>query len=360
LIGAAHERDIAQEYVAAIAPMAYAPGTDADIDAAHEEASERNAEDWNHDPELQATIQHFIDVLFGNLKRNLARSEAERDAALDDWLNKPGPDGHPQTELPPLALWTQLDPERQQAVRNTLANNAWDTRGPRSLIIPVSDADDEEEKEREREKERLRKLEHLPPPADDIEASPVRDLPLPPAAPARAWAPEATPKPVGEAAKPRVARPPQTLAEKLAASREKLRQLNPGHPELSREQPSDLDEALARVRRIIKNEGLRIHGARGRAAEERVLARRGYKPNRKEKVFSPEGSSVPDALTSTELVEVKDRVYATKTRQLAIQAAAAKASGRRAILIVGMKTEVSKWVNDNFEIEREPDLGPQK
>jgi hypothetical protein len=186
LIGAAHEREIAQEYVAAIAPMAYAPGTDADIDAAHEEASERNAEDWNHDPELQATVQHFLDVLFGNLKRNLAKSEAERDAALDDWLNKPGPDGHPKTELPPLALWTQLDPDRQQAVRSTLANNAWDTRSPRSLIVPVSDADDEEEKEREREKERLRKLEHLPPPADDVEASPVRDLPLPPAAPAPA------------------------------------------------------------------------------------------------------------------------------------------------------------------------------
>jgi len=196
LIGAAHERDIAQEYVAAIAPMAYAPGTDADIDAAHEEASERNAEDWNHDPELQATIQHFLDVLFGNLKRNLAKGEAERSAALDDWLNKPGPDGHLQTELPPLALWTQLDPDRQQAVRSTLANNAWDTRSPRSLIVPVSDADDEEEKEREREKERLRKLEHLPPPDDDIEASPVRDLPLPPAAPAPVRSPEAAPKPV--------------------------------------------------------------------------------------------------------------------------------------------------------------------
>jgi hypothetical protein len=117
---------------------------------------------------------------------------------------------------------------------------------------------------------------------------------------------------------------------------------------------------LARVRRIIKNEGLRIHGERGRAAEERVLTRREYKLNRKEKVFSLEGSSVPDALTSTELVEVKDRAYVTKTRQLTIQAAAAKASGRRAILIVGVKTKVSKWVGDNFEIEREPDLGPQK
>jgi hypothetical protein len=54
-IRAAHEHDIAREYVPSIVP-ADPPQTIPDIDDAHEEASAQNDADWGHDPELHATI----------------------------------------------------------------------------------------------------------------------------------------------------------------------------------------------------------------------------------------------------------------------------------------------------------------
>ncbi len=60
-----------------------------------------------------------------------------------------------------------------------------------------------------------------------------------------------------------------------------------------------------------------------------------------EKVTTPEGRSIPDALTNTESIEIKDAARVSNTKQLQIQAKAARQSGRKSILITGEKTHVS-------------------
>jgi len=71
-------------------------------------------------------------------------------------------------------------------------------------------------------------------------------------------------------------------------------------------------------------------------------------------------SQIPDALTDTASIEIKDAAYVSATRQLRIQAEAAKTLGRESILITGSKTKISRQIWKLFKpIIRRSDLGPQ-
>jgi hypothetical protein len=53
---------------------------------------------------------------------------------------------------------------------------------------------------------------------------------------------------------------------------------------------------------------------------------------------------MPDALTDTTSIEIKDAAYVSGTRQVRIQTEAAELSGRESILITGTKTRISAKV----------------
>jgi hypothetical protein len=98
---------------------------------------------------------------------------------------------------------------------------------------------------------------------------------------------------------------------------------------------------------------------RGAASEARVLKDLGL-PKNSRWVSTVEGRSLPDALTDTASIEIKDAAYVSGTRQIRIQTEAAKISGRESILITGTKTRISRnaWKFFNRIIQRS-DLGPQ-
>ena len=99
--------------------------------------------------------------------------------------------------------------------------------------------------------------------------------------------------------------------------------------------------------------------ARGREAEARVLNELGLSKNT-QKVTTAEGNAIPDALTSTRSIEIKDTLCVSCTRQIRIQTDAARASGRESILITGEKTHVTPQARETFDtIIRRSDLGPQ-
>lgn len=76
-------------------------------------------------------------------------------------------------------------------------------------------------------------------------------------------------------------------------------------------------------------------------------------------VSTAEGRSIPDALTKSLSVEVKDAANVNLTRQLKIQTEAARASGRESVLVTGEKTCVSGACSRAFDtIIRRSDLGP--
>ena len=107
-------------------------------------------------------------------------------------------------------------------------------------------------------------------------------------------------------------------------------------------------------------EGFETAMQRGVRKEADTLADMGLKKNT-QKVSSPEGNSIPDALTDAVSVEVKDTKSVCCSKQVRIQTDAAKASGRESVLVTGTKTKV----NDNAEaafdrIIRRDDLGPQE
>ena len=139
LIEGARERKTAEDYVATLLPMTPAdaervkvellPTSPADaalseIALLHEAATAKNAEDWADNDSQRATNQHLIDVRFGTQKREYIEAKAEVGQAVQDWLTKPGADGRPQTERPPLAIWTKLDPEQQKEADLILARNS--------------------------------------------------------------------------------------------------------------------------------------------------------------------------------------------------------------------------------------------
>ena len=97
---------------------------------------------------------------------------------------------------------------------------------------------------------------------------------------------------------------------------------------------------------------------RGRASENRVLNDLEL-PKNTQKVSTSKGSSIPDALTDTKSIEIKDTKRVSFTRQLEILAEAAQESGRKSVLITGAKTHVSKNTREKFDVIRRKDLGPQ-
>jgi len=94
------------------------------VDAAHRAATARNDADWVDDPSQRATNQHLIDVQFEAQKRDIEQANARLGKAVTDWVTRPRPDGSPQTDRPPPALWKQLAPDEQQAVDANLRLNA--------------------------------------------------------------------------------------------------------------------------------------------------------------------------------------------------------------------------------------------
>jgi hypothetical protein len=101
------------------------------------------------------------------------------------------------------------------------------------------------------------------------------------------------------------------------------------------------------------------NAARGAASEARVLKELGLVKNSRW-VTTAEGRSMPDALTDTMSVEIKDAAYVSASRQLRIQADAAKTSGRESILIAGTKTKISRQVWELFNrVIQRSDLGPK-
>ena len=97
--------------------------------------------------------------------------------------------------------------------------------------------------------------------------------------------------------------------------------------------------------------------ARGRLNEARVLKDLGLEKNTK-RVHGKEGYSIPDALTETELIEIKDVKSISMTRQLRIQSEWAKKNKLRAVLYVGQNTKHVHRVEKYFEVKRLPYLGP--
>jgi RHS repeat-associated protein len=108
-----------------------------------------------------------------------------------------------------------------------------------------------------------------------------------------------------------------------------------------------------------KEAGVVANGIRGRASEARVLNELGLTKNTSA-VSTAEGRSIPDALTKSLSVEVKDAANVSLTRQLRIQTEAARASGRESVLITGENTCVSGACSRAFDtIIRRSDLGPR-
>jgi hypothetical protein len=121
-IEAAREFEIGHAYLAKLG----LPETQdlAELDSAHQAATAQNQVDWPDSPSQRATNQHFIDVAFGRLKSNVVQASASLGRAVDDWLNQLGPDGRPQVERPPLALWASLSLNDRQRVDEVLKQNA--------------------------------------------------------------------------------------------------------------------------------------------------------------------------------------------------------------------------------------------
>ena len=70
--------------------------------------------------------------------------------------------------------------------------------------------------------------------------------------------------------------------------------------------------------------------------------------------------TVPDSLTDSLSVEIKDSARVSGTRQVRIQTDAARASGRESVLVTGTNTHVTKQADEAFDrVIRRDDLGPE-
>jgi hypothetical protein len=101
-----------------------------DADAQHTVASQQADADHVQDPRQRALAQHFIDPNFDVYRRVLDQEKADRANDVRDWLNKPSPDGKPQTSLPPPGLWKRLSPDEQSQMLVQLRENALPTDRP--------------------------------------------------------------------------------------------------------------------------------------------------------------------------------------------------------------------------------------
>jgi RHS repeat-associated protein len=105
---------------------------------------------------------------------------------------------------------------------------------------------------------------------------------------------------------------------------------------------------------------------RGLQAEKAVLKSEGLKRNTKAiEAIDPKtgemGKTVPDSVRpSGATVEVKDRIRVSDSAQLRRQTEISKDSGRKAEVITGKRTEVSRTVRDRMRVRRRKDLGPEE
>jgi hypothetical protein len=125
-IDEARERETARDYVARLALPERDPSLPMDLErslaaleAGHAAATARNSDDWPEDASQRATNQHFIDVRFGQKRRDAILAKTDLDDAVNNWLAIPR-----QTERPPLDLWIRLHPDQQRTVDLVLAKNA--------------------------------------------------------------------------------------------------------------------------------------------------------------------------------------------------------------------------------------------
>src|SRR5476649_251023 len=112
-IDAAKEHEAGQDYLAKL-PI---PDTRdlSELDAAHQAATAQNEADWPDNDSQRATNQHFVDIAFGQKKRDAAQAKAELAQTLNDWLGQPG-----QTASPPLNIWSRLDANQQREADTVL------------------------------------------------------------------------------------------------------------------------------------------------------------------------------------------------------------------------------------------------
>ena len=99
--------------------------------------------------------------------------------------------------------------------------------------------------------------------------------------------------------------------------------------------------------------------ARGVASEASVLERFGFEKNT-QRVTTSEGEAIPDALTETLSVEVKDTLAVARTRQIRIETGAAQEAGQDTMLFTGVNTKVFQPAKNSFDVTvRLLNLGPK-
>jgi hypothetical protein len=349
------EVETARDYLGRIAPPSSEPAANFDAsrlmteaDAAHQAATEQNNTDWADNPSQRATNQHHIDVQFGLQKRGIEQAKAQLDGKVTDWLTQPMPDGQPQINRPPLALWTQLSPEQQNGVDAALAQNARGANTMPPRAIPDQPASDE-----------TIMSDASPEELEDGQQY------------AQAGAGRVTRRgPGGRDLTPME----EVRSENFGSHLKEIRKLEPQNRELEYAAPTGwvpservlarVHEELLRVRqRAAEREFVdaqrKANTARGSASEARVRSELGL-PKNTQPVRSPKGASIPDVMTDTRSIEIKDRAYVSLTRQLQIQAEAAKGSSRLPVLITGERTKISEQVQKTFKVFRRSDLGPQQ
>jgi len=114
----------AKDYVRQLVP-AWSDVSPEEIDVQHATATQQNQTDNAGDPELQTDVQHVLDVQHGLQKRGLDQVATPKpNPAVQEWLLQTGPDGQPQIERPPAAIWNTLGPEERAAVDRQLTANA--------------------------------------------------------------------------------------------------------------------------------------------------------------------------------------------------------------------------------------------
>jgi hypothetical protein len=130
-IEGAREREIGRAYLAKVPMPENDPAKPLDhaqvlaaLETTHAAATDRNTSDWPDNDSQRATNQHFIDVAFGQKKRDAVEAKVNLDRSVDDWLKKVSSDGQPQTNRPPLPIWASLTADDQQRIDDVIKQNA--------------------------------------------------------------------------------------------------------------------------------------------------------------------------------------------------------------------------------------------
>jgi hypothetical protein len=88
------------------------------------DATAKNTADWVSNPPQMAANQQLINVQYEQKKQLIQLQKDQLNNAVQDWVTKPLPNGMPQTERPPPAVWNQLTFEQHRSIDSTLTHNA--------------------------------------------------------------------------------------------------------------------------------------------------------------------------------------------------------------------------------------------